>query len=325
MPFNEKTAIALEAIRPRKERFLSAIAATTEEVRGLLSGTGESSEDQTIALGNFAHGHVDAERFAAFTRTAARLDTDAQEPVRAAQRALNDLLHIEDHLFVLQLEQGANLGAEVAARLATIGDAFAAAHLVELAKRGAYREAEHAHLLDGLPYAAWSRAERALAPGLVVELAGADLTPAQVAPYLDAGMKIVFVVVDDEAPAAAMARLVTPGVFVQQVVGDAGLDAFAAFAGTAAAALLPDGAAVFTHDPSAGETTYERFTTLELPREIRKRAIGGISVAQQAEDYALLEALAVVPTPSGEAASDPAGKLSAWLLSQANLVGEGKS
>jgi hypothetical protein len=67
MPFNEKTAIALEAIRPRKERFLSAIAATTEEVRGLLSGTGESSEDQTIALGNFAHGHVDAERFAAFT------------------------------------------------------------------------------------------------------------------------------------------------------------------------------------------------------------------------------------------------------------------
>ena len=48
-------------------------------------------------------------------------------------------------------------------------------------------------------------------------------------------------------------------------------------------------------------------------------------MAQQAEDHALLEALAVVPTPSGEAASDPAGKLSAWLLSQTNLVGEGKS
>ena len=47
-----------------------------------------------------------------------------------------------------------------------------------------------------------------------------------------------------------------------------------------------------------------------------------LSPAQQAEDYALLEALAVVPGPGGDAAADPAGKLSAWLLSQTNLVGE---
>ena len=84
---------------------------------------------------------------------------------------------------------------------------------------------------------------------------------------------------------------------------------------------MPEGAAKFVHDPGAGETTYERFTTLELPREVRKRAVGGISVWQQAEDLALLEALAVVPAPAGEAASDPAGKLSAWLLSQTNLAG----
>ena len=324
MPFEERTALALEAIRPRKDVFLSAIAATTEEIRGLLAGTGASSEDQTVALGNFAAGHVDVERFAAFTRSASRVDTASEAPVRAAQEALNDLLHIGDRLFILKLEAGANLGNEIGARLATIGDAFAAAHLVELAKRGAYREEEHAHLLDGLAYAEWSHAERALAPGLVIELAGADFTPAQAAPYLDAGMKLVFVV-EGDAPAAAMARLVTPGVFVQQAVGDASLDAFTAFEGTAAAALLSEGAVEFTHDPMAGETTYERFTTLEFPREIRKRAIGGISVAQQAEDRALLEALAVVPTPAGEAASDPAGKLSAWLLSQTNLVGEGKS
>jgi hypothetical protein len=324
MPFEERTALALEAIRPRKDVFLSAIAATTEEIRGLLAGTGASSEDQTVALGNFAAGHVDVERFAAFTRSASRVDTASEAPVRAAQEALNDLLHIGDRLFVLKLEAGANLGNEIGVRLATIGDAFAAAHLVELAKRGAYREKEHAHLLDGLAYAEWSHAERALAPGLVIELAGADFTPAQAAPYLDAGMKLVFVV-EGDAPAAAMARLVTPGVFVQQAVGDASLDAFTAFEGTAAAALLPEAAVEFTHDPMAGETTYERFTTLEFPREIRKRAIGGISVAQQAEDRALLEALAVVPTPAGEAASDPAGKLSAWLLSQTNLVGEGKS
>jgi len=37
----------------------------------------------------------------------------------------------------------------------------------------------------------------------------------------------------------------------------------------------------------------------------------------------LLQTLAVVPSPTGEAASDPAGKLSAWLLSQTNLAGDG--
>ena len=322
MPSEEFTRKALEAIKPRTERFHTAVATTMEQIRGLLAGTGESPEDQTIALGNFAQGHVDVGRFSAFTRQAAKVESEAELPIRAAQRALDDLLHMGGNLFVLELTEGANLGAHVSKRLTTIGNAFAAAHLVELAKRGQYLEEQHAHLLDGLAYADWSQAERALAPGLVIELCGADFTPSQVAPYLDAGMKMVFVV-EGDAPAAAMARLVTPGVFVQQAVEDSALDAFSAWEGTAAAALLPKGAAVFVHDPAAGETTFERFTTLELPKEVRKRAIGGISAGQQAEDLELLEALAVVPSPSGEAASDPAGKLSAWLLSQTSLAGDG--
>ncbi len=318
----DRIAIALEAIRPRAEQFHSAVATTMEQIRGLLAGTGESPEDQTIALGKFASGHVDVERFAAFTRQAAKVEPTEELPIRAAQRALDDLLHMGDNLFVLKLTEGANLGARVAERLATIGNAFSAAHVVDLAKRGQYREEQHGLLLDGLAYADWSRAERSLAPGLVIELGGGDFTPAQVAPYLDAGMKMVFVV-EGDAPAAALARLVTPGVFVQQTVEETGLDAFSAWEGTAVAGLLPKGAVTFVHDPAAGETTYERFTTLDLPKEIRKRAIGGISTAQQAEDLHLLEALAVVPSPTGEAASDPAGKLSAWLLSQANLAGDG--
>ena len=324
MPSEERNKIALESIRPRLEMFHSAIAVTTEEIRGLLSGTGETSEDQSIALGHFAKGHVDVERFSAFSKQSSRVDNDAEKPIRAAQVVLNKLLHEGDELFVLKLAVGDNLSTMVDHRLAVIGLAFAAAHVVDLAKRGQYREAEHSPLLEGLEWAKWSRAERALAPGLVVELSGADFTPAQLAPYLDAGMKVVFVVGGD-APAAAMSRLVTPGVFVQQVTDDSPLEAFSAFDGTAAAALLPNGAVSFLHDPDAGETTYQRFTTLAFPKEVRKRAIGGISVAQQAEDYALLEALAVVPGPTGVAASDPAGKLSAWLLSQTNLVGDGKS
>ena len=191
--------------------------------------------------------------------------------------------------------------------------------MVELAQRGEYRDDDDAALLDRYPFARWSQSERSLAPGLVIELPGTVLTAASIVPFLDAAMKIVFVV-EGDAPAAALARAVSPGVFVQQETGDAALEAFAAFEGTAVAALMPGGAAAFVHDPAAGETTYERFVSLKLPKEIRKRSIGGISAAQQAEDYALLEVLSVVPSPSGEAASDPAGKLSAWLLSQADLA-----
>jgi hypothetical protein len=322
MPSEDRTGVAVEAIRSRIERYHSAVAATTEQIRGLLAGTGDSPEDQSVSLGHFAKGHVDVERFSAFTRQSREVEPAAELPMRMAQRALDDLLHMGDSLFVINLTEGANLGARVAERLAAIGNAFSAAHVVELAMRGEFREEQHGLLLDGLAYADWSQAERSLAPGLVIELHGADLAAAQVAPYLDAGMKMVFVV-DGDAPPSALSRLVTPGVFVQQTSDASGLEAFTAFQGTAAAALMPGGTVSFIHDPAAGETTYERFTSLEMPGEIRKRAIGGISAAQQAEDLKLLEALAVVPSPTGEAASDPAGKLSAWLLSQTNLAGDG--
>ena len=322
MPSEDRTTIALEAIRPRLEGFQSAVSITTEEIRGLLAETGESGDDHSVALGNFASGHVDVERFSAFTRQASRVDAEAEAPIHAAQDVLRKLLQEGDDLYVLKLAEGANLGAAVARRLAVIGLAFAAAHVTDLAKRGKYREQEHGLLLDGLAWSDWSQAERALAPGLVIEMFGSDFVPAQVAPYMDAGMKMIFVV-DGDAPAAAMARLVTPGVFVQQAVGDSSLEAFTAFDGVAVSALLPNGVVEFVHNPAAGETTYERFTTLEPPKEIRRRSIGGISAAQQAEDFALLKALAVVSAPTGEAASDPAGKLSAWLLSKTNLAGEG--
>lgn len=322
MQSDPRTGIALEAIRPRTELFLSALAVTSEETRGLLSGTGDSTDDHSVALGNFASGHVDVERFSAFTSASAQVDAAAEIPIRAAQKVLNDLLRMGDDLFVLEMTESANLAAQVDRRLAVIGIAFAAAHVIDLAKRGKYDDEQHALILDGLAWSDWSQAERALAPGLVIKLDGSDFVPAQVAPYLDGAMKVVFVV-DGDAPAAAMTRLVTPGVYVQQECGENALESFAAFEGTAAAALLPKGAVEFIHDPLAGETSFERFTKLERPSEIRKRAIGGISPAQQAEDLALLEALATISSPAGEAASDPAGKLSAWLLNQTNLAGDG--
>jgi len=318
MPSEERSSIALDAIRPGIARFHAAVATTAEQVRGLLAGSGDTADDQTAALGFFARGRVDVDRFSAFTRKPARMDEAAAAPIRMAQQVMDDVLARGDELFVLGLREGEELGGAVGARLAEIGRVFAAAHVVERAQRGEYREAEHAALLERYPHALWSRSERSLAPGLVIRLPGTLFTPASVVPFLDGAMKMVFVV-EGDASAAALARVVSPGVFVQQETGEAALEAFKAFEGTAVAALMPADAVSFVHDPAAGATTYERFVGLTLPKEIRKRVIGGISVAQQAEDYALLETLAVVPSPTGEAAADPAGKLSAWLLSQADL------
>ncbi len=318
MPSDERKGIALDAIRSRIELFHSAVATASDQVRGLLSGSGNTADDQSVALGHFAEGKVNVDRFASFAPKAARINDEAEAPIRAAQEVLTSLLAEGDELFVLQLEEGRGLGRQVGMRFAKIGRAFAAARVIELAKRGAYKEDKHAATLERFPFAQWNSSERALAPALVIELTGADLKPAAIIPLLDAKIKFVFNL-DGDAPAAALSRVVSPSVFVQQETGDAPLEAFAGFDGMAVAALLPANAASFVHDPAAGETSFERFVSVAFPKEVKKRAIGGLSPTQQAEDYALLESLSVAPVATGDAASDPAGKLSAWLLSQTNL------
>jgi len=318
MPSEERRVLALDAVRPRIEQFHSALALTTNQVRGLLTGAGDSAEDHSEALGFFAKGKMNMERFASFTRKAANIDTTAEAPTRAAQEVLQSLLAQGDDLFVIKVGKGEDLGQQVSARLESIGRAFAAARIVDLAKSGAYKEDKHAATLEGFPYASWNSSERALSPALVVEVNGEDFKPSLIVPLLDTNMKIVFNVLGD-TPAAALARVITPGTFVQQETGDDKLEAFTAFKGIAVAAFVANTAASFVHNPSAGATTYERFVSMKFPNEVRKRAVGGISPTQQAEDYKLLESLSVPPAIAGDAASDPAGKLSAWLLSQTNL------
>ncbi len=320
MPFEERTACALDAVRPRIEQFHSSLVVTAEHIRGVLAGSGSTKEDQDETLGFFAKGKMDMDRFASFAPQSKGLEPEAEAPVQAALEVIKALVEEGDDLFVIKTDPGKGLGHQLSVRLASIGRAFAAARVVELAKNGAYKEDKHAVTLKRFPYAQWNSTERSLAPALVVEVSGEDFKPSAVVPLLDTNMKIIFNVSGD-APAAALSRVISPRVFVQQETGDANLEAFKAFKGVGVAAFLPDTAVSFVHDPSAGSTTYERFVSVAFPKEVRKRAIGGISPAQQAEDYALLESLSVPPEIAGEAATDPAGKLSAWLLSQTDLSG----
>jgi len=102
------------------------------------------------------------------------------------------------------------------------------------------------------------------------------------------------------------------------------VDRVAAFDGPAVAAVMPEGSAVFLHDPTAGREAWQRLTVRTLG-DVPRRAIGGMSVWQMAEDRTLLGDLArtpfAIPVPGARAepavgADDAVERIAAWLLDQ---------
>jgi len=330
MPSEEQRVLANKAIEDRAGNFRSALVSMVDQVRSmLLVAKGADSEeqnraDQEICLGNFAEGKIDIDKFSVYAKpTTTLLPPDQVEPVEAALKVLNELLADED-LFTLRVPEGGSLGSSLARKFGKLGCVFGAAQVIELAKTSQYDAAKHGHLLEQVTFTHWNSAQRAAAPPLLIEINGGDLRAASLANFLDGGVKIVLLV-DGEAPPAALARVVTPGVFVQQSSGTAPLDAFAACQGVAVAAVYTASVASFVHDPAAGETSHQRFTTLEVPPPSKLVRIGSLSPNQQAEELALLKVLTAKPAAAegeeteAEQVVDPAGRLSAWLLSQAEL------
>jgi hypothetical protein len=164
----------------------------------------------------------------------------------------------------------------------------------------------------------------------VVEIDGADLRAGELAEFLDGNMKIVLVVRGESSP-APLARLVTPSTFVLQTSDETGFERFAAFEGPAVAALVPESAARFMHDPAAGQGAGDRLDVIHLPEEMPKKTLGGMSVRQQIDELEQLKVLAscsgepVATTDGAEPVAErmvsdhPVDQLAAWLLSQADL------
>jgi hypothetical protein len=88
MPSEERKACALEAVHSRIEQFHAALTVTSDQVRGLLAGSGNTADDQSEALGFFAKGKLNMERFASFTPKTTRIEAEAEAPIRAAQEVL---------------------------------------------------------------------------------------------------------------------------------------------------------------------------------------------------------------------------------------------
>jgi hypothetical protein len=328
MPSDARTPEALRALQPAREAFLSAVATAADGARGFLAaqrgpaaknGNGRTARE----LGPFAAGRLDAERFGAVFAGAALLDAPAFELLTRAQAVLDEIAAAGDALFVASVAASGDLRATVEAALAHAGRGFGAARLVELARAGRLRAADHATLLEGCPPVAWTRSERELAPPLVVEAGGAELRQVgALAEYLQGAQKIVLVV-QGSAPPAALVRLVTPGTFVLQAESPLALSKLAAARGPGIAALVGPEAAAFVHDPGAGHLA-DRLVLGSAPGEA-PRALRGYGREQQAEEMAQLLALATETTrPAAPAtpASDatPADMLAAWLLRHANLA-----
>jgi hypothetical protein len=230
---------------------------------------------------------------------------------------LDDLLARGDDLFVLDVPRGGNTAAAAATAFGTAGRAFGAVLAFQAAKTGSFREEQHGRLLESFAFNRWNRSERGIAPPLVIEVDGEDFSGVELAGFIDGNARIIVVIRGASSP-APLARLVTRGVLVIQSPSAESLSALAGYEGPAVAALMPDGAAKFIHDPRGGSTLKDRLSIDHLP-EPPTRSVGSQSVWQQREELAHIGVLAKLAL--GESAQ--VDTLANWLLQAGGLAQAG--
>lgn len=341
MPSEEQTRGALEALAGPIDHFRSALTTALEEVHDYLATQRTSASEQRERLrrelGVFAEGRVDVDALLEIIGPPVEADPAMIEWVERAMGTLEELEDKKEELFSVEVEPGAGLRDKVDAALAEAGRVFGAARVIRLARSGGLT-AEHEGMLAGFPFHRWSRAERQLAPPLVIRVEGQDLQAGGLADFLDGNQKLLLVV-EGEAPPAPLARLVTPSIMVVQASAAEGMQRLNSFSGAGIGAILPEGAALFVHDPVAGGAPWQRMSVEHMPDQEPRKAVGRISVDQQREDLRHLSTLAEEPrfaeipaaeepekvaagvTPEDETPPDEKDRLAAWLLSQADLGG----
>jgi hypothetical protein len=333
MPSEDRIDQAMAALKGSRDQFHSAVIAAIEEVSAFIA-TQRAPEEQratqeAVRLGAFAAGRIDVDQFSRLLGRREALDPARLEELEHALRVLKGFAHQSDELFRVRMLPGADLRDTVREALATRGRAFSTAHQIDALRTG--RNGRTSHMEYGtLDFGHWSKAERRLAPPLIIELEGTDLRAAGLAEYLDGAQKIVLLVNGPAAP-APLARLIGPRTFVLQTTDPAALGRLGSCGGPGIAAVMQEGAALFVHDPARGDSLAHRLEVGSMPAP-PQRALGGLSAQQQADDLAWLAELdrlaALARDAAGadaatEPAVTPADQLAAWLLRQTDMSGVG--
>ncbi len=343
MQSDERMERAFGVLEDERNVFRSALGTTVDQIDHYLAEHSQSANGDSrraaVELGPFAVDRIDVDRFSQLFRTAT-LDGRVRETIERARDTIAELAGRNSDLFQVAVKSGADLGSAVARAFEEIGRAFVAARVFDLARAGGYKDRRHARSLGSFPFSQWTSRERSMAPPLVVTVDGADLECATLARFMDGSTHVVLVV-QGEAPPAPLVRLITPGTYVLQTHDGSGLDRLAGWDGPGVAAWMPESAARFVHDPSAGSTPADRITVDHMPDEKSVRPVSGTSVFQQLEELRQLDFLATAPpalaapaapaalaAPAGGSAAPPAppapaDKLAAWLLQQADLPDAG--
>jgi hypothetical protein len=321
---DERVTRALQAVSRSIAAYRSGVVTSLERVRAMLATGGASRSRRE--LGAFAAGRIDADRFAEVAHGAA-LDTPARARIARCAEVLLELSGLPDDAFVVDVPSGRRPIDIVNAALAKFGRAFHAATTADLVRGGTYDPMQGDGLKDDWGFERWSKAERRIAPPIVVTVDGSDLHVAAFAELLDGTERIVLVVRGTAAP-APLARLITPNTFVLQTTDATGLEAFSAYDGPAIAAFMPENTATFVHNPERGSAPWQRLEIWRRPAAEPRRTIGGLSPRQQREELLHLEALAAQPTlPTGtvdalvpHGSGNATERLADWLLAQSGLT-----
>jgi len=340
-----RTRLALEALRAPRERFDSAVADAAERLRALVVERQAPAHGRASRMGRelgaFASDRLDFDRFASAFAEGESLPPAALARIQAAHDVLAGLIREGIAPHVVRMRPGEDPRLETGYMLAHAGRAFGAARAATRARNGTGGLADEA-MMAGFPFRNWNRAERAIAPPLVLELEGEDLHASGLGEFLDGALKLVLVA-RGAGPAAALAEVITPGVFVAQAGGEDAervLQRLAAFDGPGVVALLEGDFAHFVHDPSRPHA--ERLAVAEVP-EPTGAATGRMSGFRNDEAVHLLRLLARGYAAAGAARSDatggngiapegaadgdailPADRLAAWLIRQADLPEPGR-
>lgn len=354
----ESTEGALHQLRARITAFHGAVNAAAREVSEELERRSREEElkgeQALIELGPFGAGRIDPDRFAQLLGVAEAPLTPAALDVLARANSILSAFPDDPGRHLVDVEAGGDLRDVVKETLAAFGRAYGAARAVEMARAGAFDETKHQHLLGRLPYRLWHRAERQLAPPLVVRVRGEDCVPVGLGEFLDGNLVLVLVAEGPTTP-APLARLITPGTFVMQTADPEALGRLGELEHPAVVLLFDEDRpeqAHFVHDPDGGQTTWQRMTLHRMPSEADVGRGRRVPMWVEELDHlrSLAEAPAQPPAPAQpEAAAepsvdggvrtdpgstpaetadagspsrqetDPVDRLAAWLLSQAHL------